>query len=79
MFRHAKRLVRLLHNAELLNGEIFYTLREAQVLIEAWRRHFNAVRPHGSLGWRPPAPEAIVMPAWPPKRAEILAMEAAMN
>ncbi|NJO33758.1 MAG: IS3 family transposase [Rhodospirillales bacterium] len=64
---------------ELLNGEIFYTLREAQVLIEAWRRHFNAVRPHGSLGWRPPAPEAIVMPAWPAKRAENLAMEAAMN
>ena len=64
---------------ELLNGEIFYTLREAQVLIEAWRRHFNAVRPHGSLGWWPPAPEAIVMPAWPPKRADHLAREVAMN
>ena len=35
---------------ELLNEEIFYTLREAQVLIETWRRHYNAVRPHGSLG-----------------------------
>ena len=34
---------------ELLNGEIFYTLREAQVLIDSWRRHYNAVRPHGSL------------------------------
>ena len=45
---------------ELLNGEIFYTLREAEVLIEAWRRHFNTVRPHSSLGYRPPAPEAIV-------------------
>jgi len=42
---------------ELLNGEIFYTLREAQVLIERWRIHYNTVRPHGSLGYRPPAPE----------------------
>ncbi|MGE0830051.1 MAG: IS3 family transposase, partial [Hyphomonadaceae bacterium] len=41
--------------------------------------HFNAVRPHGSLGWRPPAPEVIVMPAWPAKRVENLALEAAMN
>ncbi len=48
---------------ELLNGEIFTTLREAQVLIEAWRRHYNAVRPHSSLGYRPPAPEAILPPA----------------
>ena len=42
---------------ELLNGEIFYTLREAQVVIESWRRHYNRVRPHGSLGYRSPAPE----------------------
>jgi transposase InsO family protein len=42
---------------ELLNGEIFYSLREAQVLIERWRVHYNTVRPHGSLGYRPPAPE----------------------
>jgi transposase InsO family protein len=42
---------------ELLNGEIFYTLREAQVLIERWRVHFNTIRPHGALGYRPPAPE----------------------
>jgi len=45
------------------NGEIFTTLREAQVLIEAWRRHYNTVRPHSSLGYRPPAPEAILPPA----------------
>jgi putative transposase len=64
---------------ELLNGEILYTLREAEVLIEAWRRHYNAVRPHGSLGWKPPAPEAIVMPAWRIRRVENLEMEAAMN
>ncbi len=44
---------------ELLNGEIFYTLREAKVLIECWRVHYNTVRPHSSLGYRPPAPEAI--------------------
>jgi len=42
---------------ELLNGEIFYSLREAQLLIETWRRHYNTVRPHSSLGYRPPAPE----------------------
>ena len=45
---------------ELLNMEIFTTLREAQVLIEQWRRHYNAVRPHSSLGYQPPAPEAIL-------------------
>ena len=44
---------------ELLNGEIFYNLKEAQVLIEQWRRHYNTVRPHSSLGYRPPAPETI--------------------
>jgi hypothetical protein len=42
-----------------LNGEVFNTLREAQVLIEEWRRHSNRVRPHSSLGYRPPAPEAL--------------------
>ncbi len=45
---------------ELLDGEIFYSLREAQVVIESWRRHYNAVRPHASLGYRPPAPEVFV-------------------
>jgi len=39
---------------ELLNGEIFYSLAEAKVLIEVWRRHYNTVRPHSSLGYRPP-------------------------
>lgn len=42
---------------ELLNGEIFYTLREAQVVTEHWRQHYNRVRPHSALGYRPPAPE----------------------
>ena len=52
---------------ELLDGEIFYTLQEAQVVIESWRRHYNAVRPHASLGYRPPAPEVFVpaFAAWP--------------
>ena len=45
---------------ELLNGEIFYSLREAQVLIERWREHYNTVRPHRASGYRPPAPETIV-------------------
>ncbi|WP_139111458.1 IS3 family transposase [Sphingobium sp. Ndbn-10] len=47
---------------ELLNGEIFYSLAEAKVLIEAWRRHYNTVRPHSSLGYRPPAPETATPP-----------------
>ena len=45
---------------ELLNGEIFYTLREAKILIERWRTHYNQVRPHSALGYRPPAPEAML-------------------
>jgi putative transposase len=52
---------------ELLNGEIFYSLREAQIIIESWRRHYNAIRPHASLGYRAPAPEVFVpgLAAWP--------------
>ena len=45
---------------ELLNGEIFYTLEEAKIIIEQWRKHYNMKRPHGALGYRPPAPETIV-------------------
>ncbi len=52
---------------ELLDGEIFYTLREAQIIIESWRRHYNTVRPHASIGYRAPAPEVFVpaLAAWP--------------
>jgi len=52
---------------ELLDGEIFYTLREAQIVIESWRRHYNTIRPHESLGYKPPAPEVFVpaFAAWP--------------
>ncbi len=45
---------------ELLEREIFYTLWEAQVLIERWRRTYNEIRPHSSLGYRPPAPATII-------------------
>ena len=52
---------------ELLNGEIFYSLKEAQIIIESWRRHYNTIRPHASLGYKPPAPEVFVsaFTAWP--------------
>ena len=46
---------------ELLDGVVFYSLREAQIIIENWRRHYNTKRPHSALGYRPPAPEAIIL------------------
>jgi len=46
---------------ELLNREIFTTLIEAKVLIENWRQEYNTVRPHSALGYRPPAPEAVLV------------------
>ena len=46
---------------ELLDREIFYTLTEAQILIERWRRQYNTVRPHSALGYRPPAPAAVML------------------
>ena len=48
---------------ELLNGEIFYTLREAQVLVERWRQIYNRIRPHSALGYRPPAPVVFQLAA----------------
>ena len=48
---------------ELLDGEIFYTLREAQVIIEQWRWHYNTIRPHSYLEYKPPVPEAVQWPA----------------
>ena len=50
---------------ELLNGEIFTNLKETQMVIEGWRRHYNRVRPHSSLGYKPPAPEIVAWPASP--------------
>lgn len=45
---------------ELLDGETFYSLKEAQILIEQWKKHYNTKRPHSALGYRPPAPETII-------------------
>ena len=71
---------------ELLNGEIFYTLQEAKIIIESWRLHYNAVRPHASLGYKPPAPEVFVPSpnAWPaslrrPAPPATLAQQPALN
>ena len=54
---------------ELLDGEIFYTLKEARVIIEGWRRHCNTIRPHSALGYVPPAPEIV---PWPTSAAVAL-------
>jgi len=47
---------------ELLNGEIFDTILEAKVLTERWRNHYNKIRPHSSLNFAPPVPEAVLYP-----------------
>lgn len=59
---------------ELLNREIFYTLTEAKILIERWRREYNTMRPHSALGYRPPAPEAVT-----PASIEGLTMRLALS
>jgi putative transposase len=48
-----------------LNGEIFYSLKEAQMVIENWRIHYNTRRPHSALGYRPPAPITTAPPTLP--------------
>ena len=53
---------------ELLEREVFYTLYEAQVLIERWRVQYNTIRPHSALGYRPPGPEAIFAAPRPPQQ-----------
>jgi len=63
---------------QLLNGEIFYTLREAKVLLERWRWHYNHVRPHSSLGYMPPAPEAR-LPGGPGSAALRLGLQAGLS
>jgi putative transposase len=50
---------------ELLNGELFYSLAEARIVIESWRQHYNTLRPHSSLGCKPPAPAALLRPETP--------------
>lgn len=44
---------------ECLNSEIFYSLKEATIVIEQWRKHYNTIRPHLSLNYRPPAPQVL--------------------
>jgi transposase InsO family protein len=45
---------------KLLNREIFYSVRVAQIIIQGWRNHYNTKRPHSALGYRPPAPETLI-------------------
>lgn len=59
---------------ELLNGEIFHTLKEAQIVIENWRNHYNTIRPRSSLEYRPSAPEALVWPV-----SKLVAQTPALN
>jgi hypothetical protein len=58
-------------------GEIVYILAEAQILIEAWPRLYNTIRPHTSLGYRPPAPETAT-PPWLPSGSATLHLRPAM-
>ena len=66
---------------ELLNGELFYTLKEAQILVAQWRRLYNGLRQHSSLGQRQQAPETIVWPGFsladfgPPSLTREVALE----
>ena len=64
---------------ELLDGEIFYSLAEARIVVETWRREYNTVRPHSSLGYRPPAPEAVLWPATPKAAAPAVAPKPTMH
>jgi putative transposase len=54
---------------ELLNGEIFYSLKEAQIVIEQWRKQYNTIRPHSALNYRPPAPQTFA--PWLRSRSQI--------
>jgi putative transposase len=56
---------------ELLDGEVFYSLAEAKVVIESWRRHYNSNRPHSALGYRPPAPDVVLWPTSSATRAVV--------
>jgi putative transposase len=57
---------------ELLNGEIFYSLNEARVLIEGWQRHYNTTRPHTALAYRPPAPATHAAKQLTPKQPQLI-------
>lgn len=59
----------MLSKAELLDGKVFYSLAEAEVVIESWRQHYHVSRPHSALGNRALAPEVILWPARPAAHA----------
>lgn len=63
----------------LLDGEILYTHAEVKIVTESWRRHFNTVRPHGSLHYQPPAPEVFVpaIQAEPPRGGSFMPIRSA--
>jgi putative transposase len=64
---------------ELLDGEVFYSLAEAKVVIEGRRQHYNTSRPHSALGYRPPAPEVVPWP-WPtPSTTQVIAPKPVMH
>ena len=64
---------------ELLDRESFSALREAPILVERGRAHYNRIRPHSALGYRPPAPETRAFPVRPPSPHPALALGAALN
>lgn len=64
---------------ELLDGEIFYSLAEARIVVETWCRQYNAVRLHSSLGYKPPAPEVLISPGTPPTAAPAVAAKPMMH
>jgi hypothetical protein len=64
---------------ELLDGEIFYSLAEARIVVEEWRRHYNMIRPHSSLGYNPPAPETVPWPASSSQAAPNVALNPTMH
>ena len=57
---------------ECLNAEIFYSLKEAQIIIEQWRIHYNTQRPHSALGYRPPAPATQAIKPSPTNQPNIM-------
>ena len=62
-FNNRAKVTNLGHKALMSQN---FTLKEAQIIIEEWRKHYNTKRPHSALGYRPPAPEAIVLMATKP-------------
>jgi hypothetical protein len=64
---------------ELIDGDIFTTLKEAKIVIKGWRRHYNTIRPHSSLRYHPPAPEVLQWPAAQPQPASPATQALATN